>query len=132
MTEELLSRSFVEDGDSEMHIIRDLDLQGTFLTVEEILFRNVLHGWLDTSASLAFLRLQFIGDGFCRRHLLEGITKYCIGEKGLKNGLRWAPQSGSNMIFLKTIFFEIMEFPHPVLQEFLIAKIVSSLNSLIT
>ena len=58
MTEELLWGPLVEDSDGEMHVIRNLDLEGTVLTFDDFLFRDICIGGLDTAASLTLLRLQ--------------------------------------------------------------------------
>ena len=75
MTEKLLWSSLVEDGDSEMHAVRDLDLQSVVLTVNKVLFRDICYGWFDTSAPLTVLRLQSFWDRLSGRHLFQCGTK---------------------------------------------------------
>ena len=62
MTEELLWSSLVEDGDGEVHVIGDLDLEGAILTLNDLLFRDICNRWLDMAASLTLLRLQSFRD----------------------------------------------------------------------
>ena len=62
MTEELFWGPLVEDSDGEMHVIRDLDLEGAVLTLDDFLSRDICDGWLDTAASLTLLRLQSFRD----------------------------------------------------------------------
>ena len=68
MTEELFWSSLVEDGDGEMHVVRQLDLQDAVLAFDDILFWDC-NGWLDTAAPLTILRLQSFRDGFSSRQL---------------------------------------------------------------
>ncbi len=70
MTEELLWSSLVKDGVSEVHVVGDLDVQGAVLAFDDVLYRNVGNGLLDTSAPLTLLRLQSFWDGLCDRYLL--------------------------------------------------------------
>ena len=62
MTEELFWGPLVENSDGEMHVIGNLDLEGTVLTLSNFLFRDICNGWLDTAASLTLLRLQSFRD----------------------------------------------------------------------
>jgi hypothetical protein len=41
MAKELFWSSLVEDGDSEVHVVGDLDLEGVVLTLDNFLFRDV-------------------------------------------------------------------------------------------
>ena len=62
LTEELCWGSLVEDSDSEVHIVRDLDLEGAVLALNDFFFRDICLGQLDTAASLTFLRFQSSGN----------------------------------------------------------------------
>jgi hypothetical protein len=62
MTEELFWGPLVEDSDGEMHVVRDLVLEGAILTLDNLLFRDTCNGWLDMAASLTLLRLQSFRD----------------------------------------------------------------------
>ncbi len=52
----------MENSDGEMHMVRDLDLEGAILTLDDLLFRDICNGWLDMAASLTLLRLQSFWD----------------------------------------------------------------------
>ena len=69
MTEELLWSSLVEDGDDEVHVVGHLDFHGVVLAFDDILFRGLCDGWLDTTTPLTLLRLQSFRDRFGGRHL---------------------------------------------------------------
>jgi hypothetical protein len=62
MTEELFWGPLVEDSDSEMHVFRNLDLEGAVLFLYDFLLRDLCNQWLDTAASLTLLRLLSFRD----------------------------------------------------------------------
>ena len=64
MAKELFWGSLVENSDGEMHVVRNLDLEGTVLTLNDFLFRDICDGWLDAATSLTLLRLQSFRDSF--------------------------------------------------------------------
>ena len=71
LTDERFWGPLVEDSDGEVHVIRDLDLEGAVLTRNDFLFMDICIGWLDMAASLTFLtcqsfRIDFVVDIFWR------------------------------------------------------------------
>ncbi len=68
MIEELLRGSLVEDSDSRLHFVGDLDLHGAVMggVLCSILLGYVGYRWLALPrAPLTLLRLESFWDGFC-------------------------------------------------------------------
>jgi len=62
VTKHLFWGPLVEESDSKMHVVRNLDLECAVLTLDDFLFRDICDGWLDMAASLTLLRLQSFRD----------------------------------------------------------------------
>ena len=89
----------MEDGDGEVHVVRHLDLQGAVLAFDDILFRDVCDGRLDTAAPLTLLRLHSFRDDLAVDILIRVAPSSVLVKRALKKDLGGLFRVGWNVFF---------------------------------